>query len=73
MVIKVGKNKATDTEAAKALEKPAEEASAKIAEEKQEPAAPATEQHLNLLKSQLFQNLRWLKLQKILKLKLKKQ
>ncbi|NRO22373.1 hypothetical protein IMAU30025_01425 [Lactobacillus helveticus] len=43
MVIKVGKNKATDTEAAKALEKPAEEASAKIAEEKQEPAAPATE------------------------------
>lgn len=43
MVIKVGKNKATDTEAAKALEKPAEEAPAKIAEEKQEPAAPATE------------------------------
>lgn len=39
MVIKVGKNKATDTEAAKALEKPAEEAPAKIAEEKQEPAA----------------------------------
>lgn len=43
MVIKVGKNKATDTEAAKALEKLAEEAPAKIAEEKQEPAAPATE------------------------------
>ena len=42
-VIKVGKNKATDTEAAKALEKPAEEAPAKIAEEKQEPVAPATE------------------------------
>lgn len=39
MVIKVGKNKATDTEAAKALEKPAEEAPAKIAEEKQEPVA----------------------------------
>lgn len=39
LVIKVGKNKATDTEAAKALEKPAEEAPAKIAEEKQEPAA----------------------------------
>lgn len=39
LVIKVGKNKATDTEAAKDLEKPAEEAPAKIAEEKQEPAA----------------------------------